>query len=76
MIFWYTLRPNKKSNTPNKGFLGDKKNLNHILTQKCEFGSDYIKYFGHIIGCKTVKVEPSKTFTISTWAVPLCIKDL
>ena len=44
--------------------------------KNCEFGKDFIKYWGHKIGHRTAYMDLSKTVPISIWRAPTFFKEL
>ena len=44
--------------------------------QKCTFGSDTVKYLGHVISNGSITVDQSKTKAVRLWPVPTTVKEV
>lgn len=47
-----------------------------VKAKKCEFHITLVSFFGFIIECKQIKIDPAKVQAVAEWPTPLSRKQL
>ena len=59
-----------------KCLLGYAKNKLQAKLKKCEFGKPHVKYLGHILGSRELRVDMDKVSAVRDWLAPVDIKGV